>query len=393
MYSTNKFGVNFGSRYKCEDFGTFLSPCLESSHSPLGILLFVLKLHLASYVLRETIWLYGLGVAAFCLLLSIDTLTVWAEYLIEQNVSLLDVGRLMLYRIPFFLHISLPVAAVFAVLLATGRLAKDSELKAAYSLGVPPFSLLGPLLLFGLIVSGLAVINNGYLEPRGEVAQEELVTSFWNARPSAETQRDASFVQEEGVYYAARIRADEVDRTRAELSGVLIYRDDGTLLSAQSGTWDSVARTWTLETVEVLPPEATPSEEARLVLPFDLENDAATNLAESETLTLGELWGRIQSAGAAGRDLRGDLFNFHQRLADAFSAFIFVLVASALGLHIRGRSAGFAWTIVLIVFFFALWTLSENLFEQGVFSPIVAAWATSGVVGLVGLGIAAARLR
>ena len=109
----------------------------------------------------------ALGVAAFCLLLSIDTLTVWAEYLIQQNVSLLDVGRLMLYRIPFFLHISLPVAAVFAVLLATGRLAKDSELKAAYSLGVPPFSLLGPLLLFGLIVSALAVINNGYLEPRG----------------------------------------------------------------------------------------------------------------------------------------------------------------------------------------------------------------------------------
>ena len=353
----------------------------------------MLKLRLASYVLRETTWLYGFGVAAFCLLLSIDTLTVWAEYLIEQNVSLLDVGRLMLYRTPFFLHISLPVAAVFAVLLATGRLAKDSELKAAYSLGVPPFSLMGPLLVFGLIVSGLAVINNGYLEPRGEVAQEELVTSFWNARPSAETQRDASFVQEEGVYYAARIRADEADRTRAELSGVLIYRDDGTLLTAQSGTWDSVARTWTLETVEVLPPEASPSEEARIVLPFDLENDAATNLAESETLTLGELWGRIQSAGAAGGDLRDDLFNFHQRLADAFSAFIFVLVASALGLHIRGRSAGFAWTIVLIVFFFALWTLSENLFEQGVFSPIVAAWATSGVVGLVGLGVAAVRLR
>ncbi len=351
------------------------------------------KLRLAGYVLRETTWLYAFGVAAFCLLLSIDTLTVWASYLLEQDATLLDVGRLMLYQTPFFLHISLPIAAVFAVLLATGRLAKDSELKAAYALGVPPFSLLGPLLFFGLAVSAVAVFNNGYLEPRGEIAQEELVASFYNARPSAETQRDASFTQEEGVYYAARIRADIEDRTRAGLSGVLIYRNDGALLTAQSGTWDSVARTWTLDGVEVLPAEGLPYEEAQVILPFDLDDDAATNLAESEQLTLSELWGRIQSAGAAGRDLRDDLFNFHQRLADAFSAAIFVLIAGALGLHIRGRSAGFAWTIVLLVLFFALWTLSENLFEQGVFSPIVAAWFTSAVVGLIGVGVAAVRLR
>ena len=372
---------------------TFYPFVLESSHGVLGILHLVFKLRLAGYVLRETTWLYAFGVAAFCLLLSIDTLTVWASYLLEQDATLLDVGRLMLYQTPFFLHISLPIAAVFAVLLATGRLAKDSELKAAYSLGVPPFSLLGPLLFFGLMVSGVAVVNNGYLEPRGEIAQEELVASFYNARPSAETQRDASFTQEEGVYYAARIRANEEDRTRAGLSGVLIYRNDGALLTAQSGTWDSVARTWTLDNVEVLPPEGLPREETQIVLPFDLENDAATNLAESEKLTLGELWGRIQSAGTAGRDLRGDLFNFHQRLADAFSAAIFVLIAGALGLHIRGRSAGFAWTIVLLVLFFALWTLSENLFEQGVFSPIVAAWFTSAVIGLVGFVVAAVRLR
>ena len=352
-----------------------------------------LKLYLPSYVLLETAGLYLFGLAAFCLLLSIDTLTVWAGYLLEQNATLLDVGKLMLFQLPFFLHISLPIAAVFAVLLATGRLAKDSELKAAYALGVPPLSLLGPLILFGLTVSVLAVINNGYLEPRGEVAEQELVASFYNARPQAETQRDAAFTQDAGVYYAARIRAEEAERTRANLSGVLIYRNDGAILTAQNGTWDSVARTWTLDAVEVLPPEGLPRQEGQVVLPFDLENDAATSLTESEQLTLGNLWERIQRSSSAGRNIRDDLFNFHRRLADAFSAAIFVLIAGALGLHIRGRSAGFAWTIVLLVLFFALWTLSENLFEQGVFSPIVAAWFTSALIGSVGLVVAAVRLR
>jgi lipopolysaccharide export system permease protein len=347
----------------------------------------------STYLLRETSGLYLLGVAAFCLLLSIDTLTVWASYLIEQDATALTVLRLMLYRLPFFLHLSLPIAAVFAVLLATGRLAKDSELKAAYASGVAPLSLLGPLLLFGLGVSVVATLNNGYLEPRGEIAQDVLEASFYNARPSSETQRDVSFHQPEGVYHASRIRADEFDRTRAELTGVLVYGDDGTVWSSRYGVWDSIAKTWQLEEVEVLPPDGAPRRRPTVTLPFDLDADAGASLREADNLTLSELYARISAAQDAGQNVAGDVFDFHRRLADAFSALIFVLVAGVLGLHLRGRSAGFGWTIVLLVLFFVLWTLSESFFEQRVLPPVAAAWLTSAVVGAVGALLAALRLR
>lgn len=347
----------------------------------------------STYLLRETSSLYLLGVAAFCLLLSIDTLTVWASFLIEQGATVATVLRLMLYRLPFFLHLSLPIAAVFAVLLATGRLAKDSELKAAYALGVPPLSLLGPLLLFGALISGVAVLNNGFLEPRGEIAQAELEASFWNARPSAETQRDVSFVQDGGIYHATRIRADPFDRSLAELTGVIVYGDDGAVWSAHYGQWDSVAKTWRLDEAEVLRPGAAPRVEESVTLPFDLAADAGASLRAADNLTLGELLERIGTGQAAGQNVSADLFDFHRRLADAGSALIFVLVAGALGLHLRGRSAGFGWTIVLLVCFFALWTLSESLFEQGVLPPVAAAWFTSAVVGAIGTLLALVRLR
>ncbi len=348
----------------------------------------------STYLLRETSGLYLLGLAAFCLLLSVDTLSVWASFLIEQNASVATVLKLMLYRLPFFLHLSLPIAAVFAVLLATGRLAKDSELKAAYASGIAPLSLLGPLLLFGSLVSVVAVLNNGFLEPRGEIAQDVLEASFYNARPSSETQREVSFHQPEGIYHAARIRADAFERTRAELTGALVYGDDGTVWSAPYGVWDSVARTWTLQEVEVLPPGgAAPRQRPSVTLPFDLEADAGESLRAADNLTLSGLYARIGSAREAGQNIRSDLFDFHRRLADASSALIFVLIAGALGLTLRGRAAGFGWTIVLLVCFFVLWTLSESLFEQGVLSPVVAAWLTSAVVGIVGTLLAFVRLR
>ncbi len=350
----------------------------------------------STYLLRETSGLYLLGVAAFCLLLSVDTLTTWASFLIEQNASVFTVLKLMLYQTPFFLHLSLPIAAVFAVLLATGRLAKDSELKAAYASGVSPLALLRPLLLFGVLVTVIAVLNNGYLEPRGEIAQDVLEASFYNARPSSETQRDVSFHQPEGIFHAARIRVDPDDRDRAELTGALVYGDDGTVWSARYGTWDSVAKTWTLEEVEVLPPQGKrtilPQQRARVTLPFDLEADAGASLRAADNLTLSELYARIGRARQAGQNIAGDLFDFHRRLADASSALIFVLIAGALGLTLRGRAAGFGWTIVLLVCFFALWTLSESFFEQEVLSPVVAAWFTTLVVGAVG-ALLALRLR
>lgn len=345
------------------------------------------------YLLRETSGLYLLGVAAFCLLLSIDTLTVWASYLIEQDASATTVLKLMLYKLPFFLHLSLPIAGVFAVLLATGRLAKDSELKAVYAGGVAPLSLLWPLLGFGLVVSGLALLNNGYLEPRGEIAQDALESSFYTARPAAETQRDVSFHQPRGIYHAARIRADEFDRTRAELTGVLVYGDDGTVWSSHYGVWDSVAKTWLLEEVEVLRAGRAPRERVAVTLPFDLAADAGASLREADNLTLGELQARIGTARRAGQNVSGDVFDFHRRLADASSAFIFVLVAGSLGLNVRGRSGGFAWTIVLLVCFFVLWTFSESLFEQRVLTPVAAAWLTTTVVGVVGAVLALVRLR
>ena len=350
---------------------------------------------LARYVVRETFWLYLLGLAAFWLLLSIDTLVTYSNFLIYYGASLGQVGRLMLYKLPYTLHIALPVALVFAVLLATGRLAKDSELKASYAAGVPPLRLLTPLILFGLGVSLIAVFNNGYLEPLGVEAEDALVNSFYYDRPPAELQTNVAYrVPDLGVFYAGRVQADEKDPNRATLSGVLVIQNDGTTVTAPEGVWNSErgVQTWTLQDVQVTALEGEPTLSAELTLPFSSAL-VGENLTDSDQLTLTELGRRLGAARSAGGDTRDLTFTLHRRLADAFGAVIFALIAGALGLTLHGRSAGFGWTIVLIVLFYVLWTLSGNFFEQRVLPPIAAAWLTSAVVGVLGVAVAWRRLR
>jgi lipopolysaccharide export system permease protein len=371
----------------------YVSPPLPFTHQRLGILGRVLN-RLSRYLLGETIWLYVFGVLAFCLLLSVDRMFSWAKFFIDQEASPSAVGSIMLNSLPEFLHLAMPAAIAFGVLLATGRLAKDSELKAAYSSGVAPLRLLGAVLFFGLVVSGLTLLNNGYILPRSEFNKDAKIAEIYKTVPPAEMQRDVAYrTIDNGIFYAGKIQREEgMARNQAALSGILIRQQDSTTITAANGLWDSDKKLWTLTNAQTIKADGESIIQNEVTLDFDVRNPDQ-QLIQDKYLTLSDLWQRVQDQREVSGDVRKALYTFHQRIADALSALVFALIACVLGLELHGRSAGFGWTIVLILVFWVLWTLSQNLFEQGILSPIMAAYFSIILMGTVGAGLAWWRLR
>lgn len=350
-------------------------------------------LRLQRYLVRETFGLFLLGLAAFCLLISIDFLSVLARFLIENEASLGTVAHLLLLKMPWFLHLTLPLALVFAVLLATGRLARDSELKATYAAGIAPRRLLLPLVGLGVIVAGVSVVNNGFLEPIAERAYQDRIDAFIYTRPPAETQSDVAYrVPGQGIYFAGRVAAQPGTPEAAALRGVVVLRDDGTVLSAAEGEWSSTERVWRLDRPRRLAPGAEIAEEDSVSVPFDVALDPGDTLVQEDQLTLAEMRERMATVAAVGGVVADLRFGFHRRIADAFSAVVFALLAGVLGLQLRGRGAGFGWTIVLLVAFWSVWFLAGNLFERDVLGPVTAAWFTPAAVGVPTLLFALLRL-
>jgi lipopolysaccharide export system permease protein len=341
---------------------------------------------LGRYLIREVAGLYLLGVVALCLLLSIDLLSVLARFLVEHQASAGTIGRLLLFKLPWFLHLTLPVAVLFAILVATGRLSKDAELKAAYAGGVQPVRLLLPLIGFGLVISALSVGVNGWLEPWGEAAYQRQIQSFLYVRPPTASQVDAAFaIDGVGTFFAARVRADRHDPSLADLSGVLVVLADGRTLTAPSGVWDSAARSWRLREPRITDGgESVSRAGVDVAIPFPLESNAEQTLTRPTQQTLGELLARVRDLRQAGAALEGARFELQRRLADASAALVFALAAGALALRVRGRGAGLGWTIGLVVAFWASWTLTGTLFDRGVVSATTAAWSTPLAVALVG---------
>ena len=250
------------------------------------------------------------------------------------------------------------------------------------------------MLAFALIVSLFTLFNNGYVEPIAKRSYDDLVDSFFYTRPPPEVQENVAYrIQDDSIYFAGRVRADEDNSKLATLSGIYVLKEDGSSITAPEGEWDSEARRWTLYDAQVVGTDGQTGIQDELELVFEIESDASVSLTDSEALTLLELNERINEVQSAGGDLRQLRYTFHTRIADAFSSFIFALIASVLGLQLHNRAAGFGWTIALLVVFWSIWTLSGSLFEQGVLSPVMAAWFTSAIVGGAGLVVAWLRLR
>lgn len=345
---------------------------------------------LARSLLRETTGLYLLGVATICLLLSVDLLSVLARFLVQNGATLPEVGSLLLYKVPWFLHLALPISVVFAVLLAGGRMAKDSELKAAYAGGVPPAALLWPIVAFGVVVGLISFVNNGFVEARAEAAYQRKIDEFLYVRPPNELQIDAAYNLDTGVYFAARTRASPDQPGVATLSGVLVVQDDGTTITAPEGEWLADERLWRLRLSQTTEPGEAPRHTGTVELPFELEATPLQTLARPAELPFDELVVQLRSIGRAGGDTAELRYDLHRRIADALSAAIFAAFAGSIALRVRGREAGFAWTMVLMVLFWALWVLSGDLFASGALGPVTAAWLTPALAG-VGAAVIAYR--
>jgi lipopolysaccharide export system permease protein len=142
---------------------------------------------LYKYLLREIITPFALALALLTLMLFAGGLLRLVEFLATRGVSPADVALLLLYRLPYVLVFTIPMALLLAVLVAYLRLANDSELVALRAAGLSlaqtlPAPLVASFLAFALTL-GLSVYakplgSRGYKQLLYDVARQRVDLAF-----------------------------------------------------------------------------------------------------------------------------------------------------------------------------------------------------------------------
>ncbi len=115
-------------------------------------------------------FLLSTGVLTF--ILSIDTVYRLINLIVERGVGVGSVVLMLLYRLPQFLSVTLPLAIVVSVSLLIVRLSADLELTALKASGYSLWRIGQPIFAFGLLTTSIALVITLWLQPAGYAAFE-----------------------------------------------------------------------------------------------------------------------------------------------------------------------------------------------------------------------------
>jgi LPS export ABC transporter permease LptG len=344
-----------------------------------------------------------LGLLLWTFVLLMNHFFFVAERALAKNLDLAVTARLFFVGVPAILVLTIPMAVLLGSLVAIGRLSADHEWEALQSAGRGPWTLLGPLVIHGLLATLVSFYIFSELTPRASYVRRELQAQVLFSSSLANDLKPRVFYTElqNTVLFVDDIGAG----AQARLSGVLLVRHDpkgstydvilaaaGDLYPASDGSgtllfdlYDGVIHhfdpadpsSYLVSNFEHLrepfaPPEYLKSlrDPPQRVVPdmrfgelLDEFKTARTELAKAEARTTAtDLRVRNQDLFLPRHRERMSAVELNSRLALPCASL--VLSALALPLGIRrarsGKGAGFALSLLVIVVYWALFTFTRD---------------------------------
>jgi LPS export ABC transporter permease LptG/LPS export ABC transporter permease LptF len=360
------------------------------------------------YILAETIGPIGLGFGVYTFLLLLRFLFRSAELIIRLSLPASEVGLMLAYTLPNVLVLTIPMALLFGILIAVGRLSADSELTALRACGVSLFSLYRPIMVLSALLTAINVVLMVWAVPAGnqalsraEIKHGHALTRSVEARTFRELNGFTFYVFDippadrsdwRGVFVAppegsdqslvvatrGRVEVDEEgDRLLMNLEGAQIHEISPTNPDRYQITERSRVEVPLREGyLANLEQQITVSKSVRLMNLAELRSFAADPKQPPELRRLAQV-------------------EVHKKFAIPAACLVFGLFAMPLGFNNRrgGRSSGFAISIGVILVYYVLLSYGEDAARAGNLDPLFAMWLPNLLFAIAGVVILARRNR
>ena len=348
---------------------------------------------LDKYIFREVCKAFLFGICAFsAVFIGSGTLFKIAKYITDYGASLSAVVKVFVFGLPNVIMWTVPMSMLLATLLTFGRLSSSSEITAMKSCGIGFFRIAMPAILLGFLVSIVAILFNEHVVPWANTAYRNVVYYEIQGNSGAKSQdhiilKDIKDGQIQRLLYARRYDADSqslqsitlqefdgagkvshVENAEyAEFTGKEWVMHNGMLYDISDGESEHTLRFNT----QVLPINASPRQIVR-------------EQKNPEELTMKELKAQIRIMKTQYVDTSKLETELYQRITVPMASLIFALVGVPLGLQPtrNSSSAGFAMSVIIIFFYYALMTMANAIGRSGALSPMLAVWIPN-VVGLI----------
>jgi lipopolysaccharide export system permease protein len=348
------------------------------------------------YIVGELVGPFLFGIAVVILLFEGSLLFPLINVIVEKHVPLMQVGRLLLLKVPWLVVWAAPVAMLFASALAVNRMGRDNEITCMRAAGLSLRRIFAPILAAGLVVSVLSFVVGERVVPAAERLAGRIMAEIWMSQSMPEIEPDVFFRTENYCFYVEAVQR-KVGSRDVRVQNVMIYKlPDGDkpfpeLIVAKYG--ESRGLQWEFRDgwIGSFQANGMLKEEAKFNRHYlNLKRavqDFWAGQRQTQEMTLRELKQQMDQFSHGGLPVSGLAVDYHLRLSIPLSCLIFALVSAPLSLRFA-RAGGFAGLLLSVVLGFLYYNtifLGKILGTQEVLPAPVAGWMQNILFGAIGL--------
>lgn len=359
------------------------------------------------YMVGEILGPFGLGCAVYTLILFLHFLLQASEMIFARGVPMAEVLKLMAYYLPSMLVLVIPMAFLFATLMAVGRLSADSEITAMRASGISLLTMYRPLLTFSVLLAVVNVALMAVVLPAANTAYTN--TSYRiHTRHATQVVEPRAFHTDLGawVMYVFGVTDD-----RTEWDGVFLAQENPDserteIMVAQRGrlvfdadTQEQILQLSNVESHSVDLDRSFDDAQYRLgfLETYEKVVETATGIDSPERrevkglrgMTLSELSAERRNPYRSDAMRRMAAFEYHKKFALPAACIGFGLFALPIAFSSQrgagARSSSFALSLLVIVLYYILLERGERGTRAGSIAPWLAAWMSNLI--LIALGV------
>lgn len=348
------------------------------------------------YIIREFFESLLFGLLVFSCILLLDQIFQLINLVLSKGVQFLTVVKLFLLILPNIFSLTIPMAVLFGILLAFGRLSEDNEITALRSSGMKYSSFTLPVLAITAVLSLFLIFFNLDVSPLVHKKFRQLYQEILTQRPLIKFEEGG--ITRVGEY---RLYVKNINKKTNTLFGVNIYKfssgdagqswrisansakmsvsGDAAVLILQDGIWQrpNPARPENLVHMKfssyqfVIPLGSN-------VIPF------SQSLRE---MNRAELLKEIDDYRAKKLPTYFLENEYWMRLVLALAPIVFAVVAVPLGILTErgGRTIGFGLSLLVLFGYYLLLVTGINVGEKGYLEPRYILWLPN--VSMLVLGV------
>lgn len=340
------------------------------------------------YIVREMLPPFFLSTAVLLFVLFLQKLFQLADLIISKGATLVSTATVLVYIVPGFLSITIPMSLIVASLTAFARLSADSEITAMKASRISLYAMIRPVFLFALLAFAVTAFTSLVLVPGSNAALKAHLFSMVKSRALVGIEPGVFSNSFEGmVIYVDKMGPLNtldgifISDERSAREPYAIIARHGQLIADQ----ETLNVTLAMQEGAILPqPRADQSyshmgfDKARLNL--DINNALVQKKSPGksvEDIDSLELVGEIKRLRAEGKPAFTYETELHKRLSIPFACIILGLIGAPLGIRRSrsGKSAGVAIALLVFLVYYIVLGAATNLAETGTFPAYQAYWA------------------